>query len=428
MNGADTQPPKSSDREGAVFFVLMSLSSGLTLARAFVLAWLLSAAAFGTYAVVMALGAFVGGLLSLGQIERGYKRFPRLFFGGHAKLALKESDRISLALGRRTLAAGVVLVLAVWIAGQPAWMAGAGATAAIAFGTALQTNYSSVQRAGGNLIWLARATLSRTVLALVLAAAGGFVWSWPGAIAGEVTGAVIGAWLSRIWAIRVIDRAPERSAEMDPEPEGKDMWLFGGFLLLAVPTYLDRSLVSSLYGNEVTGTYALLMIFVTGTLTAVGIVNQKLLPEFVRMERQGAPRRVFVATLLRWVGGLGALSLAGTAAGAVAFLFWPLDSLGAKYALDLPLFIATGLLAAAQAGQFISWPLVAHDRERDVFLAATAYLVLLGVGAVAAWLGGMDLTSLMLIMAGAKLVHLAMLAVLAFRQLPADVDRQGRAP
>lgn len=428
MSEADARQTVTSDRERAVFFVLMSLSSGLALVRAFVLAWLLSPAAFGTYALIVALGTFAGSVLSLGQIERSYKRFPRLFIGGHARLAMEESDRISVSLGVRALGCGALLVLGAWIWGHSDWMAGAAATAAIGFGSALQSNYNSVQRAGGNLMGLSRATLSRTVIALVLAAAGGLVWSWLGAIMGEVVGAVIGAWVTRNWAVEAMERAPVSSSDVAPDPEEREMWLFGSFLVLAIPTYLDRSLVSSLYGNVVTGTYALLMIFVTGALAAVGIINQKLIPEFVRLERQGVPPGVFLRVLLRWVGGLGALCLMVTGAGAFALLVWPFDTLGAKYGLDVPLFVATGLLAAAQAGQFISWPLMAHDREQDVFLAAAAYLALLAAGAVVAIYGNLELTSLILIMAGAKLGHVAILAVLAFRQFRTAVDRPGCAP
>jgi len=407
------------------FFAQMGTASALSLVRGFLLAQLLTPNAFGMYAVLFALGTFSSSLLGLGEIERTNKRFPRLIVDGHGQQALGQADGIARLLAVRALVAAAALALVTPFVTSWDWTTGLVAATAIALGAGLQAIFMSIHRAVGELPTLGRATLARTVLALLFAVAGGYLASWQGALAGEFLGALTGAAISRAYARRVSASVePPKSA---PAAIDENSWLFLAFLVGSVPIYLDRFTVSLLYGADTAGTYGLLMLFVTAAVTLSTIVVQKVGPQLVRLERAGTPLRRQLGLAVAWCAALSGASFLGMVC-AAALLAGPFASLAAKYSLTAPLIGATTLLCCLQVSMVLDWVLLSQDRERQVFQAAAAYVATLALGIGTLWVLEAALVWFLWVMALAKLLHVAMLLLyILLRARPPDLTETVQA-
>ncbi len=288
-----------------IFFILMALSSALALLRGFALAGLLTVDGFGRYAMLFAIGTFGASMLSFGLIERSYKRFPRLCADGHLATALAEADKIVTKLGGRALIVTLVCLATLWLAGRSEWQLAVTIAAAVALSAAVQSAYVSLQRADGALTAIGIASFGRAAITLAFGACGAFFLGWNGALLGEISGGLLGGWISRSYIKASIadDRAVSEKS-MDDAPialEQKELWTFAGFLGAAVPLYLDRTFVTMLLGHQATGTYALLMLFVMGVYTATAIVSQKVGPELVRMQQRGVSGSVQLGVSVQMV-------------------------------------------------------------------------------------------------------------------------------
>jgi hypothetical protein len=404
-----------SGKTNGRFFMQMAASSALALARGFILAHLLVPTAFGGYALLVSLGTFSASLLSFGQIERSFKRFPRLFVDGHPGQALAEADGIIVVLARRAAVVAILMLVLLPLAGRVDWLWGAACAIGVAFTVGMQSAYISVHRASGELTALGQSALARGALAVLFAAGGAILASWPGAITGEILAAALGGLISRAYVRRSVRRSEGASPLRDVEPAGRELWLFTAFIAVSAPLYLDRVLVSLLFGKAATGTYALLMLFVMGSATLTSIVSQKLGPQLVGLQRSGQPFELQLRLLFLWVLAISAASIAGAAVAALALLEAPLSGLGSKYHLTAALMLAMGAMCAAQVSHLFEWLLISHDRERRVFEAAAIYLLALGLGLVVAVSQGSDLAAFMWVMAAGKLLHVTVLALSAVR-------------
>jgi hypothetical protein len=394
-----------------LFFAQMGVSSALALVRGFIVAQLLSPGAFGSYALLLAIGMFGANVLGFGHIERTFKRFPRLFIDGRADDALREADGINRLLLWRGLGLALIAIALMAAIGQAGWIGGALCAVGMAWAVAVQSTYISVHRSSAELAPLGNAALIRSVMALAFAAAGATLASWSGAMIGEIVAAVIGGWISRALAKRTVGRmaaVPERPLE----PAGKELWLFFAFAVAAIPFYLDRAVVSLLFGNVATGTYGLLMLFVSGSAALTAVVCQKLGPQLVRLERSGARFRDQLRPLGLWMAAIVALTLAGMVTVGVLLLHGPLAPLGMKYGLTDALLAAAAVVCAGQVAHMIEWSLLSHDRERSVFLAAILYVAVLAIGVGLVAETGAGLLAFIWAVAVGKLFHLAVLVVL----------------
>lgn len=387
------------------FFVQMGASSALALVRGFVIAWLLSAAGFGIYALIVGIGTFSASVLGLGRIEQTNKIFPRLFVDGRWADARREADAVARLLGRNAVLAVAAAVAALLVAGRSEWIGAALAAGGVALGVAWVAIYMSLQRASGDLSMVGRANIARTLIALVLSAAGASLGSWPGAIAGEVAAAFLGAWIFRRFARRS-EGAPTATVAADAGAGAQRYWLFGGFLLAAVPLYLDRTFVVAVYGAAAAGAYAFLMLFVTAAATVTTILVQKIGPQIVRMERQGAGIGAQIGLMARWGGAMIAISAVGMAAAAFVLLEGPAAALGAKYGLTPALLAATAVLSFTQVSTMLDWILLSRDRERLVFLAAAIYLAAIASSAVLVVEAGAPLIAAIWALAAGKLLQI----------------------
>jgi hypothetical protein len=327
-----------------------------------------------------------------------------MFVDGHAGTALIEADRIARLLALRAGVTGAVAIVPFALFGGGEWVLGVVCAAGIALSMSVQSGYISVHRASGELLPLARAALARTLLALLLAALGAAVASWPGAMAGEIVAALIGGWIGRTFVARTV-RAVETVPLKPIEPVQKEFWLFVAVLIGAVPVYLDRAFVSVVFGTHALGSYGVLMLFVTGAFTLVTIIVQALGPQLVKLEHRGASLRSQLGMLLGWTAAASIFIVSGMVVASMLLLHGPIQPLGTKYSLDLGQLLATTALAMLQVSLMFDWMLISHDRERPVFLAALIYLLVLagGVGVFIQTLDGIE--QFMWIMAGAKLAQ-----------------------
>ena len=386
------------------FVIEMALASGLSLLRGFVLAVVMPVHAFGLYVAVVAFGTFGANLLGFGRIEQTNKHFPRLFAEGHGVQAVQQADSIVLLLIFRALVAvalGVVFVSAA-IGGDAPFMTAAGVSVALA--VAAQLVYASVHRASGELPSLARANLARTFLALVLAVLGGSSFGWPGAVFGEVAAATIAALLSRAYTARIAAPLARDNYSAVLEPE-RGYWLFAAYLLAAAPFYLDRLVVGTAYGGVAGGTYGVLMLFVTAAATVVGIVEQKVGPELVRIERSGAGVGDQLRISLRWSGIVTALNFLGVLSAAL-LLKGPAAPLAFKYDIDNSLLAAAMGMCLGRVTVLFDWLLLSRDRERAVFTAAAVSVLAMTAGGAIAVVSGSGLLAFVWALAAGKLIQL----------------------
>lgn len=399
-----------------IFFILMALSSALALLRGFALAGLLTVDGFGRYAMLFAIGTFGASLLSFGMIERSYKRFPRLCADGHLAIALSEADKIVRKLGGRAMIVALACLAVLSLAGQAEWLLASIIAVAVAFSAAVQSAYVSLQRADGALTAIGIASFGRAAITLVFGACGAFFLGWNGALLGEISGGLLGGWISRSYiktnCDMACDAAESALGEASIALEQKELWTFAGFLGAAVPLYLDRTFVTMLLGHEATGTYALLMLFVMGVYTATAIVSQKVGPDLVRMQQIGVSGALQLRVLSQWCAGLSLLGATGMLVVGWTLIDGPLQSYALRYDLHWPLLCAASLLAALQISHLLEWMLLSHDAERSVFIATVVLLLsLMAVIGFASWTN-VDLVTLVWLFAGAKLLQLITLVIL----------------
>lgn len=404
------------------FFGVMGVASILSLLRGFLLAALLSASAFGGYAVVVALGAFSAIALSAGQVEATMKSFPRLWSEHQTFSVLSLADRISVHLALRA-GGGVAIVLPL------AWLLGYGdasgkivAVGALGLSTSLTSLYMSAHRASLDLPSMALITLQRAALALVMACVGGWLLSWPGAVAGEFCGALLGSYLShrKTRQLAVLSRQDHAAASEVSHQHGKKrrdggIWFFAAAVTAAVPAYLDRLFVAHQWGLTDTGRYGFLLLFVTGANVFAGIVAQKVGPQLIRMAHLGDPIGGQIRVVCRWVAASVGLYLFGMGLVGCLLLIGDITGLGRKYGVGLSDITVVAALCAMQVMIIIEWLLISRDNEKQVYLATTLHLAaVLAVCAVTIW-SRLPLAEFMWGLVLAKLVQGAGLAVFVGR-------------
>lgn len=388
----------------------MAVASAITLVRGFVVAALLDPAAFGPYVAIVAAGTFASNILSFGLVEATWKSFPRLWIEGHAEAIRPRADAIARKLAVRALlpigmcAVAGVSVLAPLIAWQGVLVV------VVALGAAAVSVYTSGLRAVRDLSHLGTATLARAIASLLLATAGAWVASWHGAVAGEILGVLVGTAVSR-WLLKsAIVRSGTEPCEASSPASGEDLhggkWLAMAFIIGAVPLYLDRTFASVVLSPNEAGTYGFLMLFAVGAAAAIGIISQKVGPQIVHDERSGATVLAQAFVLLRWVGLFWAASLLGMALMSWVLLEGPASGLGERYALDAGLMFVVLLLCCAQVTAMFDWILISRDRERQVFAAATIYLVAALMAAGFTIMYQLDVFGFVVAMSLAKLAHL----------------------
>lgn len=398
------------------YLALMAAGAVVSLVRGFVVATLLPTRDFAVYAMAVATGALLANFLSFGLIEGTVKQFPRLVIAGGAGNLLDIADR-----GARTLAIRALLGLP--MLGAVMFLVDSSrpllflAVAGVSFGAAWLNLLASVQRATLNVLNVALANGVRAILYLALASLGAVLFGLAGAVAGEITGALLGALVSReIFKATLRRLAYPQSASGTGVPAEAGVAVFLAYSALAVPLYLDRVYVASVFGIQDAATYAVLALFASGATVFVNIVAQKVGPQIIASERAGISLSGLLALATRWsvvVAVIWAAAIAAvqwaSSAGWLAFL--------AKYQLAPQMFWAVLALGCVQVASIFEFILLARDLEGDFLRLATGYILMVCVvSGIVAW-KSLPLLSFIYLLAFTKLAYLlAMLVIL--RSMP----------
>lgn len=404
------------------FFGVMGLASILSLLRGFALAALLSPAAFGGYAVVVALGAFSAIVLSAGQVEATMKSFPRLWSEQKTGSVLSLSDRIAVRLALRAAGAVAIVLPLAWVLGYGNASGKIVAVGTLALSTSLTSLYMSAHRASLDLASMAPVTLQRAALALAMGCIGGWILSWPGAVAGEFCGAVLGSYLSRRKAMQlsVLSRSDHSAAPAAAHQHGKKrhdggIWFFAAAVTAAIPAYLDRVFVAHQWSLTDAGRYGFLLLFVTGANVFAGIVAQKVGPQLIRMAHLGDRVGSQIRLVCRWIAVNVALYLFGMVLVGCLLLMGDITGLGRKYGIALADITVVAALCAMQVMILIEWLLISRDNEKQVYLATALHLVVvLFICIVTTW-NHLSLVEFMWSLVAAKIVQGFGLAVFVGR-------------
>lgn len=392
-----------------LYIAVMVVAASVSLARFFFIAFILDPAPFGTYATIIASGAFASGLLSFGEVERTFKAFPRLWVLSRGREAIAETERAGWVLLQRVLfllpvavllcyAFDIDLELGICVVG-------------VAFGMSVASLFASLQRSTTDASALSISTLKRSVLSIMFSIWGAMALGWTGAILGEIIASGLGVLVNRRSVMMLLQRVPLENkfdASLDSNATANNdngNWVFWGFLGASVPAYLDRSFITVTFGATVVATYAFLLLFVAAANTFVGILAQKVGPVLIQMERSGCKPSEQILYIMRWTCLFWLLWFVGMVVLAMALVWGPFVYFNEKYQISVYMLPSVVALGCLQITVILDFLLLSHDRENFLFVASCAYLLAAVVaGALTYWLG-LSVIGFIWLMALAKLVH-----------------------
>ena len=226
------------------YVAVMTIAAGVALIRAFFVAGILDVPSFGLYVTIVAAGMFSSSLVSFGVYERTIKAFPRLWVEQrHRSEMIKQADKSSQRLVLRVSLA-LILLLACIFAGDFLSLIQKGVLVAlVALSSSVVSIYASAIRATGQVDLLARNTLIRSLIVIMLGILGAYFFGWRGAIVGEVSGALLGALITRHSVIQQTKLAIENTVPVSQSDSvkissGDGLWFFFASLLISIPVYL----------------------------------------------------------------------------------------------------------------------------------------------------------------------------------------------
>jgi len=396
----------------------MSAAAGLSLARGFVIAGILSPQSFASYAVTVSLGAFLSSILSWGLVEETIKQFPRIAVSGDLSSLTVLSKRAVRRLTSRAAIYIPVAALAAYFLGPSSFVT-LGFAVPIAYGVVVTGIVASMQRALLDPMHLAFGTVVRSAIALILASLGAYQFGLVGAVAAEVIAALVGSFVSALTSHRKIAKQslnkPGSSAAHDGDVPSRLVEAHGGvqvfvaYTALSVPVYLDRTFVSAVFSQSEAASYALMALFVSASIVLVNIVAQKVGPQIVSREHAGAAPGSLVWYAAKWSGLVLAIWLSFIGVASCLPSIAPFSEMFARYSVSGELLFAIALLGCVQVTALFEFILIARDREKQfVFLAITYLASVLVVGTVVAY-AAVPLLGLIGLLIVARLLYLTLI-------------------
>ncbi|WP_332818465.1 hypothetical protein [Sphingopyxis sp.] len=390
-----------------LFFLLMAGSSALGLARAFVLAGLLTTEDFGRYAILMAIALFLSPLAGLGLIEETRKLFPRFFVDGRSAEIVGRADHVTRLVGLRIAALGAIATIALAVAGWFWWASVSAAMTLIAFGNAWSSIMASALRAGTTTLPLGVTSLLRASITLPLTVFAAVHFGLIGALWGEAIGAICGGAIMRAALRRPsADASPAGAESHSSRASHAGMLVFLGSALVSAPFYLNRPVAALALSAAEVGTLSFLLVLVGALQTTIAICDQVVGPRLVHWQHGGMnlarqKRRFFLI-----VTALAAISLAAFVAMWIGMHVPLIAPMIDKYALTESVIVPAAVLAALNITSTADWMLQAHDRERIITIAAAGNLTAFGVLTILIIAGTVEMEAYIWGLAGAKLCQL----------------------
>lgn len=396
------------------YIVMMGVAAALGLAKLVVVAMVLAAPEFGSYAGAAGGAAIGSALFSFGLIEGTIKRFPRFWSGGERGRIIGAAKWIGLRIVLLTSPILLIGIVIAYIALGLDGLISAIIIALFALVIVLGRVVSAMNQGIGDpsLIW--RFSFFRSGAALILTIAGAYFFGWKGAIVGEIV-AVLASNAQGIWLVRHALPLNARS-----EPAFADHHLYVSALFTNLAASGDRALVAALAGSASAGSYAFALLFAQIGQVFVNILGQKAGPEIIKAQRAGVSLRPTVALLV--IPVLGTLTVA-TAMIVAAYLVGYLDAgraLFSKYGIGLAEIAVSCYIAITSLYVIVEYAAVSIDREKYVTLAGASSAIGLIFGAAVAWQQEAGPLAYLFALAFARSLQLAVLlfAVAPKRFLP----------
>lgn len=387
-----------------VYFIMMGAAAAFGFAKLLVLALVMPAAQFGSYAGAAGAATVVSALLSFGLLEGTIKRFPRYWADGETGMLVGASKWMSLHVTKLTLAGSLLAVPAGYLIAGMDGVVFTVLAVPLALITLIGRVVSALNLSIGDagLIW--RYSFIRSISAFVLVPLGGYFFGWIGALVGEIAAMAL-IMVQGTWSLR--HRLPFGA---EPVKAPADYNLYTSALLVNIIGSGDRAVVAALAGPAIAGAYAFALMFAQIGQVVVNILAQKTGPQIIKVQRAGASLRPTLRLLSLPATAIVGTSLALLAVAFVGVNFEVGNALLAKYDIDLldvgiACFISITFLCVV-----LEYAVVAIDRERVVTLAAWSAAVVLVIGAGTAWTQGAAATGYLLAMAIAKSIQLAILS------------------
>jgi O-antigen/teichoic acid export membrane protein len=405
---------------GASYISVMAVAAGISFIRGLFVAAILDVPSFGMYATFIAAGMFSSMLLSFGENEQTIKNFPRLWASNFLRVEIKKRADFSCRIMSFRASFFLLSLLFCLFIDSLKSIAQIGILIVLlALSAALSSLYVSAIRATGDLKLLSRNTLARSLIVILFGVIGAVFLNWKGAIAGEIFGSIISILYTRH---HVIKQAKHHANVNKPFvehyskkilPDG-GFWIFIASLFVALPVYLDRTVIASIFGHSEVGTYSFLMLFVAGVNVFVGIIAQKVGPHIIKMEHLGNPLSAQIKYALKWLMVILVVIFLGMTLATVIILFGPGRYFFDKFNLNLELIFATLALSMLQIAMVADFIMISRNRERELFISACAYLMILSILVFFIFWRNITLVNLIWFLALAKLFHITIQAIFIY--------------
>lgn len=391
----------------------MACVSGISLLKLAVLAAILPRPDFASYAMVFAAVAFASEAISFGLTQATVKKYPRLVAYNRAGEILTDLHVLATKLSLRYALIYVPLAVAAWFYASTEGLVALTGVSLVAIGTNLFGVIASICRAVDRLVSLAVFGLLRASLATIAALGLALNAGWEKILLGEGI-VIVGVGLATMHYLRGVVREEDHRTRDTRTNDDMTRFIsaprdglitFISFLLLTLPSSFDRLFVGTLSDLDVAASYAFVGIWVTASITLVGIYTQKLGPDIVRLRATGQMNAPLAFVMPR------ALLLAGVLffGTLVSFFFLYVfmhDTLWTKYETEWINVLAVSLLVGLMVSAIFDWTLLALDGEQSLMvggiLLVSGYAVLFFVADQL----GYGLTGFLGAAIGARSIHL----------------------
>ena len=409
---------------GFVYIGALAAVSSVSMLRILVVAGGMSKPDFAEYAAIVALGSYLGGILSFGKVEATIKSFPRFAASGQIKKIRHETRALMLILARRALIISVPLIgLGYLFSARPILTLGAGVL--YAFGVGCFAILASAQRALSQPKLLLAGTAFRTfcafaVVTFMVVFTHVPLWILLGV---ECLTMVVSSLISEAVIFKNIGLLTAKEQPIDHEPgtamraADSGLTIFFAFSLIAAPSYLDRFFANLIFDTNDAARYAVFGIFLLMISLLVNTICQRVGPDIIKMVSNLTTRYQILRYMCVWsaisivIWGIFLLTII------LAFKFEiiPEDLLKFNIALQdlLPIFF----LGAASVSSIFEFYMMAVDKERQWLQVILLYVSAVFLVFLAADVYSLPLNSFMWLLAGSRFLYLAMLFYVAIFQM-----------
>lgn len=366
---------------GLMYIGLLAAVSGISMLRILVAAEGLPKADFAEYAAVVALGSFLGGILSFGKVEATIKSFPKLAAVGQIAMIRDDARTLMLLLAKRSLAISLPLIAFGHVfSTKPALTLGAGFF--YAFGVGCFAILASVQRALSQPRLLLAGTAFRALCAFsITSVMVNFtdVSLWV-LLAAECLVMIAASLISEvvIFTRSVISSAADSTSDRLPAmvsiSSDSGLIIFFAFTLIAAPVYLDRFIVNMIFNTDDAARYAIFGVFLLVPSLLVNTICQRVGPDIVKMVSSSTNRGPVIRYMATW--SLVPILIWGI------FLFIVYLSFNysivpdglLKYKISSNDLIPIFLLGIGAVSSILEFYMMALDRERDWLALVITYI------------------------------------------------------